>query len=65
MHLGEGKNRVSRDFWRAKIASHAIFGGVEIHIMHLKIHIMHLADQNVRFTNPGCQSKKLGDENAW
>ena len=41
----------------SKIASHAIFGGVEMHIMHLKIHIMHLADQKSRFTNPGCQSK--------
>ena len=43
---------------RAKIASRAHFGGVKIHIMHLKIHIMHFADQNVRFTNPGCQSYK-------
>ena len=46
MHFGEGKMRVLRAFWRG-----------QVHIMHFKTHIMHFADQNVRFTNPGCQSK--------
>ena len=46
MHFGEGKMRVLRAFWRG-----------QVHIMHVQTHIMHFADQNARFTNPGCQSK--------
>ena len=49
MHLGEGKMCVSCTFWRGQ--------NPYILCISKSIYIVHLADQNVRFTNPGCQSK--------